>query len=542
MISESRTTIISLIFLAVCAYFINLDSHHMFVHTDEPRRTVVALEMLLQQNYFYPTINGEPYLNKTGFFNWFIIAFYKLFGSYSEGVSRLVTLLFAFGSGYLCYKIVLEISSKKVAILSAVGFLTSFRFLFYDSFLTMIDLPFAFFLLGGYYLTQKHLRHKRIIHLFSGCLMFACAFLVRGLPALYFQFVSCAFLFWPYRKQKAYILKSSVIICTATASFILPYYILYFLQSEVSGSEYLSNLFNETSKRTVGVYSVADTWNHLVTFPFYAIFSFFPWSFGLLGVFIPSVGRKVMERRNLSLLLFIVIQCMPYFISVEARTRYLYPILPFAFALSIQLASNIMELGSAQNALKLLLKGVIAFAGVGLAYAFTTSPKGMVEGLPVLVHVLSYVLLAAIFISLKNLKLSSSYLVVFLTLRILFNIYALPERNENMSHMKESALEVAMYTKDSPLCLYERSWVQDGTTYYLTKVRKKVLVRCNKETIENLAEGSKKVPRNELKQRFFVLADMGYVEKLKNQGYREAKRFYTRYKEQPVFLLEKSFL
>ena len=39
---------------------------------EEPRRGVVALEMIISGNYIVPTINGELYLNKPPIHNWSI--------------------------------------------------------------------------------------------------------------------------------------------------------------------------------------------------------------------------------------------------------------------------------------------------------------------------------------------------------------------------------------------------------------------------------------------------------------------------------------
>ena len=55
---------------------------------EEPRRALIALEMLYSGDYLTPTIMGELYFAKPPLFNWIIIVSAKLFGSFSEMAVR----------------------------------------------------------------------------------------------------------------------------------------------------------------------------------------------------------------------------------------------------------------------------------------------------------------------------------------------------------------------------------------------------------------------------------------------------------------------
>src|SRR5215475_12594380 len=65
---------------------------------EEPRRSLVALEMMYRGDYIVPQVLGEPYRNKPPLLNWLIVLFA---GNRANGVGpvpiRLIGLLFLLG-------------------------------------------------------------------------------------------------------------------------------------------------------------------------------------------------------------------------------------------------------------------------------------------------------------------------------------------------------------------------------------------------------------------------------------------------------------
>jgi 4-amino-4-deoxy-L-arabinose transferase-like glycosyltransferase len=49
----------------------------MDLRGEEPRRALVAWEMIRQANYLQPTIQGLPYYNKPPVFNWVVAVFFQ---------------------------------------------------------------------------------------------------------------------------------------------------------------------------------------------------------------------------------------------------------------------------------------------------------------------------------------------------------------------------------------------------------------------------------------------------------------------------------
>src|SRR5687768_8186996 len=60
---------------------------------EEPRRSIVSIEMFESGNYVMPTIFGWSYFNKPPIFNWVLSFHLFLFGTSKEWVFRLPSLL-----------------------------------------------------------------------------------------------------------------------------------------------------------------------------------------------------------------------------------------------------------------------------------------------------------------------------------------------------------------------------------------------------------------------------------------------------------------
>ena len=82
-------------FLLLIGYLFNLGVQPLYL--EEPRRTIVAMELLENQNFWVPTLIGEYYYNKPPLYNWLLIAFSKLFDGFNEFGLRLPTVLSSFG-------------------------------------------------------------------------------------------------------------------------------------------------------------------------------------------------------------------------------------------------------------------------------------------------------------------------------------------------------------------------------------------------------------------------------------------------------------
>ena len=112
--------ILILLPIAVC-YNLGL----LELRLEEPRRALVALEMMMRNSYLVPEINGELYFTKPPLFNWMIAISFWLAGNKSEWAARLPGILSYFATGAVLYWFAKKYFLKEKALLSAFFFLNS---------------------------------------------------------------------------------------------------------------------------------------------------------------------------------------------------------------------------------------------------------------------------------------------------------------------------------------------------------------------------------------------------------------------------------
>ena len=74
------------------------------LRAEEPRRAVVAQEMVFTGDFIVPHVGGWHYYNKPPLFNWVLAGLFKLFGSFSEVLVRLPGLVGLFLSAFFLYR------------------------------------------------------------------------------------------------------------------------------------------------------------------------------------------------------------------------------------------------------------------------------------------------------------------------------------------------------------------------------------------------------------------------------------------------------
>ena len=102
--------------LFLISYLSHLGVLPLDIRTDEARRALVSLEMMLSGDYITPTLNGELYLNKPPLYNWIMVAAMKLGGNYDPFWYRLPVIVAIGIFGLLIYRYVSRYSTKMIAI------------------------------------------------------------------------------------------------------------------------------------------------------------------------------------------------------------------------------------------------------------------------------------------------------------------------------------------------------------------------------------------------------------------------------------------
>ncbi len=190
---DQKKLLTAIIILIPVAVFLRLNSYQLLF--EEPRRALVALEMLIANNWLIPTTNGELYYNKPPLYNWILIGFMNLLGK-AEWVIRLPSVLSVFATAAVHYCISRKYIGKQAALLSALFYITSADILFYFSLLGEIDLFFALIVYAQCVLIFHFYQQKKIHWLYlSSYLLTAAGVLTKGIPSLFFQAITLLVIF-----------------------------------------------------------------------------------------------------------------------------------------------------------------------------------------------------------------------------------------------------------------------------------------------------------------------------------------------------------
>src|SRR5678815_1255789 len=115
--------------LFLVTYLSHLGTLPLDTRTDEARRALVSLEMMLSGDYITPTLNGEVYLNKPPLYNWIMIGWLKAAGSYSSFWLRFPVIVAIAIFGFLIYHYARKYTNKMIALVAAFAFITNGRIL-----------------------------------------------------------------------------------------------------------------------------------------------------------------------------------------------------------------------------------------------------------------------------------------------------------------------------------------------------------------------------------------------------------------------------
>lgn len=320
----------ALILIIPAAYFLRLNSYQLIF--EEPRRALVALEMLLADNWLVPTTNGELYYNKPPLYNWVLIGFFTLLGK-AEWVVRLPSVLSVMATAAIHYRISRIYIGRQAALFSALFYVTSADILFYFSMLGEIDLFFALIIYLQSALIFHFYQQKKWHWLFiSSYLLTAAGVLTKGIPPLFFQAITLLVIFLINKDYKRlfsvwHFAGIGILVLSAGG-----YFYLYSLHH--NAGPYLARLFTETFSRTSMEASMKDNFRHFLNFPIMLVKISAPW---FLLFFLTFDGQWKIRLKNNPFLNFCLWFCLAngliYLLSPGTRERYLYMFFPFIYSL-----------------------------------------------------------------------------------------------------------------------------------------------------------------------------------------------------------------
>ena len=141
---SARERVTTLILLAVfCAF--GLFDHGLWSANDTREGAMIA-EMARGGSWTLPHLNGVPYLEKPPLLHWTGAVFCRLFGTVNEGLVRLPSALFGFGSLLLIWRFGCELGRERAGLIAASLCATT-QLMFEYSRIVLTDVALTFMVL-----------------------------------------------------------------------------------------------------------------------------------------------------------------------------------------------------------------------------------------------------------------------------------------------------------------------------------------------------------------------------------------------------------
>ena len=305
-------------------------NHVLELRAEEPRRAIVAMEMVLSGEYWVPQIHQWPYYNKPPLFNWWLAVFFQLFGSCAEWVVRLPALDAFLAMALLHYYLSSQFLKHTVALFSSLFLLTSADLLFYGTVNAgEIDLFYSAIVYVQVMAIFIYGQRKAFGWLFVVSYgMAALGTLSKGLPSIAFQgltLIPWLMVIRQWRQLFSWHHLTGIMVYGAIVGGYLYGYGQY---DEVTG--FVVRQFSEATQKSGVTHPFWETVMQSAIFPFTLIKLFLPWS--VLAVFFWRRDFWVVIRSNPFLLfsvIFILCNIPLYWITADFKSRYIYMFFPF---------------------------------------------------------------------------------------------------------------------------------------------------------------------------------------------------------------------
>ena len=302
---------------------------------EEPRRCLVASEMIHRGDYIVPRVFGELYRNKPPLQNWFIIL---LSGNKAERVGplaiRSISIFSVLGISWMLFmlwRVCLKNQTFASAWFPVMIFITMGITIQYGRF-GELDLPFTFWVVAAFTCFEIG-RHKgrAWVQWFLSQALLAGGILTKGLAPFFF-YPPVLFCLIRERKKTPFSLWAFIAGLGAEILLVSAWIVPYASQTSVSS---LGNKFSqEILKRTPLQKGLDDFFVHLFSFPLEILGNALPWSLLFLLWLSPSVRKALLALGRdvpllklsiyISLWAFVVMWLMP-----GAKGRYMIPVYPF---------------------------------------------------------------------------------------------------------------------------------------------------------------------------------------------------------------------
>jgi 4-amino-4-deoxy-L-arabinose transferase-like glycosyltransferase len=456
------------VLLLLLGMLLHLGMQPLFL--EEPRRAMIAMEMLERNNWWLPTELGDFYYNKPPLFNWVIMGFSYMTGGVTEWALRLPTVLSVWLTMWLIFKLGKHYVGLAFARTSALFFVANGSILLFFSTLGEIDLFYALISFCGFaalFHFQQSSRYLLMFVVFYGC--HALGVLTKGLPSLVFIALSLPAWLW-YKNNLKQLLSWRHVAGVAVFSSIVGGYLFMYHQYN-SVSLLLPAWLGQAGERTVAAQGWSELFSHLIIFPLDTLKDLLP-----ISLFLPLLWKKdaIKNMRQHDWLVFavliIAVNYPVYWISPGSRQRYLYMFYP--------LFANILAFLSLTYGTPRFLRWSLKLIVPILALGSLWLPM---NGVSIYISLLMFVSLAlTAYYVIKQPRTELTTLIITMALiRIGFDLVVIPERanDSQATRDKQLASQIHQIVGKDSLAIYRNDRISFTTVYYLNRQRPITLKR-----------------------------------------------------------------
>jgi 4-amino-4-deoxy-L-arabinose transferase-like glycosyltransferase len=469
------------IILFLITYFSHLGVLPLDIRTDEARRALVSLEMMISGDYLTPTLNGELYLNKPPLYNWIMIASMKAGGSFSPFWLRLPVIVAIGIFGLLIYRFVSKYSTKIVALVTAFAFITNGRIIIYDSLQGLIDLTFGFCMYWLMMLVFHYGEQKKYWQLFLYTyLLTAAGYMMKGLPALVFEAITLLTYFIYTKRFRILFSIQHVIGIIIVGAILATYYVAYFNKNNISPADLFTRLLTESTDRTAVKYGFWYTIFHFLYYPFAMVYHYAPWMLLVVALIKKNILKLINADPFIKFNWWIFLtNFLVYWTSPEVYARYLFPLLPPLFTVLIYLFYKHLKTTDWQRkwpekifgwllVAATLVLFIVPFTGVVSKVAYPWIKAFSCAAL--LAYVTWFYFRNPVY---RLLTLAVAMFVV----RLAFNWFVIDQRGTYLRKMEAIAADIYTQTKDERLHMEQGANMGnfDGMSYHLSSRRNEIL-------------------------------------------------------------------
>jgi 4-amino-4-deoxy-L-arabinose transferase-like glycosyltransferase len=362
-------TVVSLIILSgfcLFLFFFRLADTGIMYPSFEPRRMLLAKDMVRNGHWLVPDLLGKPYILKPPLLPWLIAAGYLLFGSADLWAARFFPALAGLLTVVVTFFFAKRLFNQRVGFFAAVILATSLlyirraRMAEEDVILTLfVTLALLTFFLAYYYQAGK--RYYIFFYLFV-----ALACLTKGPPGLSFPVLTIIPFLLLRRDLRAVRKMELFPWAFIFGALVVAWYIFAYAQSGLAEAR---NFF------------MADIWDKFFPQepgrPFYQyvvqLFGhFFPWSLFLpaAAVYVATKQGKGERECSFFLLFWIIPNLFLFSLAGAKRNEYILPLYPALAILTAQAWERFLVDKKDSLLKKITLLGIYAFAlaaiGAGL--------------------------------------------------------------------------------------------------------------------------------------------------------------------------------